>query len=517
LNEVQVQANLFNALKHLRYESGASRFIWADALCINQEDTEERAQQVSIMREIYSCAEDVSIWLGEDDERTLHMLESIKRFTSAYEKDPKSFMEFQCQEVGKPHGEEQIGSIFYGSIGYLFDFPWFTRTWVLQEVFNARNATVLIGKESLPWELVMCVGNCMTKAKEMARGMGNSAIPDIFRSLFEVRAESNRMSVIKRCDKDILALFISALDLGVTDPRDKIFALTLLLKEADALHLGDEVQPDYNKRTAQVFANFTKWWIKQNQSLRILSTVHAAPGRTWQRMSVDPSPDLPDDRPSWSMWHTGSSSWAKGTLAYDLNCRYKACGSFVTGNTFLEIGSSGDILSLKGIQIGVIGGIHPYSWEIAQKSELGDMKNAFEEVFDPAGILKTWVPGGTTADPTRPNRDVQIIDHLIAHREQNAGIPFPCISPCLFSGESDTQEELAGLCPYSAKIGDIIVVLMGGNIPYLIRKRAIHISSQDKAVLYGFVGECFVHGYMHGRAIEQWREGLFRMETFDLT
>ncbi|KAH8727341.1 heterokaryon incompatibility protein-domain-containing protein, partial [Phaeosphaeriaceae sp. PMI808] len=39
--------------------------LWADALCINQDDLEERTHQVSLMGDIYRQAECVVAWLGE--------------------------------------------------------------------------------------------------------------------------------------------------------------------------------------------------------------------------------------------------------------------------------------------------------------------------------------------------------------------------------------------------------------------------------------------------------------------
>ena len=44
-----------------------SRIIWVDAVCINQADPEEKTLQVTMMNLIYSRAEEVMIWLGEDD------------------------------------------------------------------------------------------------------------------------------------------------------------------------------------------------------------------------------------------------------------------------------------------------------------------------------------------------------------------------------------------------------------------------------------------------------------------
>jgi Heterokaryon incompatibility protein (HET) len=70
-----VTVNCFDALQHLprttrkdgkvrvSWFEAQARYIWIDAICINQEDIEERNQQVSIMPEIYRKAERVLVWL----------------------------------------------------------------------------------------------------------------------------------------------------------------------------------------------------------------------------------------------------------------------------------------------------------------------------------------------------------------------------------------------------------------------------------------------------------------------
>ncbi|KAH8702916.1 heterokaryon incompatibility protein-domain-containing protein, partial [Phaeosphaeriaceae sp. PMI808] len=59
----QVTNNLYSALQHLRYKD-KERILWIDAICINQEDWNERSAQVVIMRNIYQRAERVLVWLG---------------------------------------------------------------------------------------------------------------------------------------------------------------------------------------------------------------------------------------------------------------------------------------------------------------------------------------------------------------------------------------------------------------------------------------------------------------------
>ena len=51
-------------------------FLWVDAICINQNDLEERSSQVALMGTIYSRAMDTIVWLGKPDDysRVVHDL-----------------------------------------------------------------------------------------------------------------------------------------------------------------------------------------------------------------------------------------------------------------------------------------------------------------------------------------------------------------------------------------------------------------------------------------------------------
>jgi Heterokaryon incompatibility protein (HET) len=60
-----VTANLLAALKRLRLPT-LRRYLWIDAVCIDQENADERMQQVSIMDKIYMAGDKVLIWLGDE-------------------------------------------------------------------------------------------------------------------------------------------------------------------------------------------------------------------------------------------------------------------------------------------------------------------------------------------------------------------------------------------------------------------------------------------------------------------
>ncbi len=72
--ERKVTSNLHKALLHIREESRPLR-MWADAICINQEDDDEKSVQVAMMGQVYAAAAHTIIFLstpvddlGEDAE-----------------------------------------------------------------------------------------------------------------------------------------------------------------------------------------------------------------------------------------------------------------------------------------------------------------------------------------------------------------------------------------------------------------------------------------------------------------
>jgi hypothetical protein len=63
---LSIASNLNTALHYLRHIS-RPLIIWIDAVCINQEDEIERAEQVQLMRHVYSRASTVRIWIDDPD------------------------------------------------------------------------------------------------------------------------------------------------------------------------------------------------------------------------------------------------------------------------------------------------------------------------------------------------------------------------------------------------------------------------------------------------------------------
>ncbi|OCL11408.1 hypothetical protein AOQ84DRAFT_269871, partial [Glonium stellatum] len=57
-----------------------------------------------------------------------------------------------------------------------------------------------------------------------------------------------------------------------------------------------------------------------------------------------------------------------------------------------------------------------------------------------------------------------------------------------------TKMGYMGIGPAACEIGDIVCVLFGGQVLYVLRPR-----NNGK---YEFVGECYIHGLMDGQAVK---------------
>ena len=74
---IDVTYSLYTALKRLRLPH-ARRTLWADAVCINQQDISEKSEQVKLMGQIYTHATRILIWLGDDTTGIDGLGDSIK-------------------------------------------------------------------------------------------------------------------------------------------------------------------------------------------------------------------------------------------------------------------------------------------------------------------------------------------------------------------------------------------------------------------------------------------------------
>ena len=81
---IPITPNCHAALVHLR-QLFSPLTIWVDAICINQGDDEEKASQITLMKEIYTWARTVYIWLGSGNDQTSAGIDYIRLRARAFE------------------------------------------------------------------------------------------------------------------------------------------------------------------------------------------------------------------------------------------------------------------------------------------------------------------------------------------------------------------------------------------------------------------------------------------------
>ena len=166
----EVTINLHGALRRLR-ATAETRIVWIDALCINQEDLDERSQQVNLMGAIYEGCQQVLIWLGDsyedkqtieegtlddDDEEVLKTSTVQQAFDLLHIlSDDKHTRELSCFTIkensmlGVAEGYERA----FDALQIITKMPYWRRIWVVQEIVLPPLATVVLGSVSAPWKI----------------------------------------------------------------------------------------------------------------------------------------------------------------------------------------------------------------------------------------------------------------------------------------------------------------------------------------------------------------------------
>jgi hypothetical protein len=240
-----VTENCMGALKRL-YEDDSLTPVWVDAICIDQNQDNERNHQVSLMSNIYSTAEKVQIDLGPGDQGTRRALRYIKQ---EYEFNLKStgtpLQYFPYTDIAPLNVQESLSDILSRS--------WFTRVWVLQEVHFAKYAEVLCGKDKIPWSILRLLGIhyyendhahsrltvSLSNLEPSTSSQNTAKIPPILSI-----AENQKV------EKTLWHWLQETYSLKSTDPRDSVYALLGLA--SDVREGGFHLTADYTKTLAEV-------------------------------------------------------------------------------------------------------------------------------------------------------------------------------------------------------------------------------------------------------------------------
>ncbi|KAH7072583.1 heterokaryon incompatibility protein-domain-containing protein [Paraphoma chrysanthemicola] len=247
---VTVTECLHSALHHLRQPENA-RVMWIDAICINQDDLEERSFQVTLMRDIYLRASAVIVWLGPHQEETEAAWETIQCISRDYEhilekKDEEvdwysrmklPNLDLPQQSSARSEDGPEMDSLYdvkvCSEIARILRHPWFTRSWVVQEAACARRLFIRCGVFSMTWKTLRTLCCFLRERRgpgvlEDAWQEANSMV--LLQDTLRVEVEDysaeegtyDPKSV--QFHKTLSELLPATRHLQATDPHDKIFA-----------------------------------------------------------------------------------------------------------------------------------------------------------------------------------------------------------------------------------------------------------------------------------------------------
>lgn len=150
---ITVTKNCMAALRNIRKHDGVRR-MWVDAICIDQGATEEKAQQIGIMGDIYKTATSVRVWLGEQDDSSNLVCEYFAKISGIDDDEALGNTEQEPTKIGLDMARTwpQLSK----SLADFFGRSWFTRAWPVQEITLPQpgRVTLVCGNTHLKLEYI---------------------------------------------------------------------------------------------------------------------------------------------------------------------------------------------------------------------------------------------------------------------------------------------------------------------------------------------------------------------------
>ena len=179
--EIEITSNCRDALRQIRANHPGGCTLWVDTICINQTDDEEKSHQVLLMKEIYTWADRVYVWLGTGNDAMWRAMRSLSlasrasicpidkpymvpRPNTARTRKWKDWLSTAIfvLSILPPFIYVKISIARYAvnavnrswdvrDFEAFFSHEWFHRVWTYQEALLASEVTILCGSKSLKW------------------------------------------------------------------------------------------------------------------------------------------------------------------------------------------------------------------------------------------------------------------------------------------------------------------------------------------------------------------------------
>ncbi|KAL3293234.1 Heterokaryon incompatibility protein [Colletotrichum asianum] len=539
-----VHINLHDALSDLRL-SNRERILWTDRLCIHQSHDGEKTTQIKLMGDIYSQASQVLIYLGKMDSSVEGAMKYIFQDRSAYKIPDRAAVIinllrrpwFQRTWVFQEAVLAKRAQVICGQQSV----PWT----ILEGLVQSMTIEQTFGRDIPAYRSMdrIVSGVFLMTAVRSARHLEWTTFCRIFGCIVSQGLVDQEL--FSRLSLELLDLILDTRSLLCTKSEDKIFSLLGVTSQ----DIGSKyLAQDSSLSPGDVFRIFVLWEIFHNSSLRALGCSSDKPGSQYSSPSWVPNFERLDPQTGL----TGKKNRVKFNASAGLPMEVWASDEetvlHVKGRIVDTLHTIGKRSTSAPDTFGTVGkGTDEYQLE--SLSHLGINKHMIEEARDiylaathrlarcrdPAIVASiekrdleprradgklSWMPflRSLVCDRTGKGRvpETQLIlrdvgsfvrqtleisvvpEYFLQLQEDDRMNGMMGLRAMLAFTESRrfaaTDIGLIGYVPMRAKRGDLVCILYGSEVPFVVRKEA--------GGKYAIVGECYIHGIMDGQALK---------------
>ncbi|KAI8931033.1 hypothetical protein NX059_012044 [Plenodomus lindquistii] len=498
LRSIEVTQSLYTALRDLRHWSvwSGDRIIWADALCINQDDIEERQKQVAMMGDVYRNASRSITYIGPACENTASGIETMKKLVDAFDSDAPR------EELNTLVGDTA------DAIKDLLTRGWAGRSWCVQEFILNRNLVILCGSFEVPSEIFYSLLSFLL--------IPSSAVPDNLVWIGNNEARTLAASTFNLCflrakfynDSDFFFfnLLLFTWPTRASDPRDKIYSLLGLASDAKNLN----IDVDYTCDVTELFTKVTGRIVQQHKGIALLSFITSIK-----------SLDLPSWVPDWSVGtanllysHEAATSKSACVKVSDERV-LQVRGCVIDRVNYVSEPINNAILSIENLDKRTRGLSSSDDWICGEERLTavwldGLIARVRRLLPYPGGLSEREVVWRTLICNFDSHRKLAPLEYEAKFEALRDFIESPTqltmgareealeflrlVQLRLASRLCTTQKKYFGAVIEETQEGDVVCLLEGASCLFILR-----VAGDNK---YKLIGPAYVHGLMHGEAFE---------------
>ncbi|KAM5347254.1 hypothetical protein ACJ41O_010259 [Fusarium nematophilum] len=567
-NDCKIARSLSDGLSRVR-RTDEAQVAWADAICINQKDNVEKGHQVDLMGAIYDKARDVLVWLGPDDTgsaveafrclRTINdkifKRENIEYFTLADEEAPFRPVGVKPDGAASGIGGRSVLGRVLGENGkdcvrMLYELPWFSRVWVLQEVGLATAATAFWGDSSIDFSEIAAFICNVYFIEDLKHYLGRE-ISDILSgaplyalwnvwSTYEkkdswmVRNPTLRgfaEQIAEQADLDFILVLEASRYFNATNKLDHVYAF---LGHPRARMPGSDktfIQADYSLSleeqhrllAAGLSHESLNFLVQAQQTEESLSPGFGHP--TWVPRWNEKTPTHAD-----AMWEAWDASLRK-SQSEPFRAKVDGEKLFISGILLDTVDQFTRRIEASDFGEDKDGGgqLVELCWDLAKQKPHPYGRDKAVEAFASTLICYYKIRGNQLKDGResvveqfagfcmisnpRFYRDNMMSKHGLW--TMNTMINIGHLFGPVFKVHATNRRFFVtkdkgfwGLGPAAMQAGDVCGVLFGVDVPFMLRP----VSEGE----YKVVGQCYMYGFMDGGAVEAWRSGQKGYEKEDI-